>query len=263
MGEFLVSKSGIGYLINYGSQVFNLNLVITSPSVEIKLKLTNGEEKLIDNPADFPSNQYIEKCYEPFINALIIVPTDYLGNIISLCIDRRGVQTSLNYLDDRRAEIKFDLPLIEVVYDFYDKLKSISRGYASFDYDFSDFRESQIEKIDILVHGEVVDALSFMSHRSNAEIRGRQIIEKLKYLIPRHMFQIPLQAAIGGRIIARENISALRKNVTAKCYGGDITRKRKLLEKQKEGKKRMKSIGNVEIPQDAFISVLKTDDNIK
>ena len=242
---------------------FNLNLVITSPSVEIKLKLTNGEEKLIDNPADFPSNQYIEKCYEPFINALIIVPTDYLGNIISLCIDRRGVQTSLNYLDDRRAEIKFDLPLIEVVYDFYDKLKSISRGYASFDYDFSDFRESQIEKIDILVHGEVVDALSFMSHRSNAEIRGRQIIEKLKYLIPRHMFQIPLQAAIGGRIIARENISALRKNVTAKCYGGDITRKRKLLEKQKEGKKRMKSIGNVEIPQDAFISVLKTDDNIK
>ena len=242
---------------------FNLNLVITSPSVEVKLKLTNGEEKIIDNPADFPVAQYIEKCYEPFINALIIVPSDYLGNIISLCIDRRGVQTSLNYLDERRAEIKFDLPLIEVVYDFYDKLKSISRGYASFDYDFSDFRESQIEKIDILVHGEVVDALSFMSHRSNAETRGRQIIEKLKYLIPRHMFQIPLQAAIGGRIIARENISALRKNVTAKCYGGDITRKRKLLEKQKEGKKRMKSIGSVEIPQDAFISVLKTDDNMK
>ena len=242
---------------------FNLNLVITSPSVEVKLKLTNGEEKIIDNPADFPTAQYIEKCYEPFINALIIVPTDYLGNIISLCIDRRGTQTSLNYLDDKRAEIKFDLPLIEVVYDFYDKLKSISRGYASFDYDFSDFRESQIEKIDILVHGEVVDALSFMAHRSNAETRGRQIIEKLKYLIPKHMFQIPLQAAIGGRIIARENISALRKNVTAKCYGGDITRKRKLLEKQKEGKKRMKAIGSVEIPQDAFISVLKTDDNNK
>ena len=242
---------------------FNLNLVITSPSVEVKLKLTNGEEKIIDNPADFPASQYIEKCYEPFINALIIVPTDYLGNIISLCIDRRGTQTSLNYLDDKRAEIKFDLPLIEVVYDFYDKLKSISRGYASFDYDFSDFRESQIEKIDILVHGEVVDALSFMAHRSNAESRGRQIIEKLKHLIPKHMFQIPLQAAIGGRIIARENISALRKNVTAKCYGGDITRKRKLLEKQKEGKKRMKAIGSVEIPQDAFISVLKTDDNNK
>ena len=237
--------------------------IVQERLVEVKLKLTNGEEKLIDNPADFPSGQYIEKCYEPFINALIIVPTDYLGNIISLCIDRRGTQTSLTYLDDKRAEIKFDLPLIEVVYDFYDKLKSISRGYASFDYDFSDFRESQIEKIDILVHGEVVDALSFMSHRSNAETRGRQIIEKLKHLIPKHMFQIPLQAAIGGRIIARENISALRKNVTAKCYGGDITRKRKLLEKQKEGKKRMKAIGNVEIPQDAFISVLKTDDNTK
>ena len=173
------------------------------------------------------------------------------------------IKYEVNYLDDKRAEIKFDLPLIEVVYDFYDKLKSISRGYASFDYDFSDFRESQIEKIDILVHGEVVDALSFMAHRSNAESRGRQIIEKLKHLIPKHMFQIPLQAAIGGRIIARENISALRKNVTAKCYGGDITRKRKLLEKQKEGKKRMKAIGNVEIPQDAFISVLKTDDNNK
>ncbi len=242
---------------------FNLNLVITSPSVEVKIKLTNGEEKMIDNPADFPSGQYIDKCYEPFINALIIVPTEFLGNVISLCIDRRGTQTSINYLDEKRAEVRFDLPLIEVVYDFYDKLKSISRGYASFDYDFSDFRESNIEKIDILVHGEVVDALSFMSHKSNAEIRGRQIIEKLKTLIPKHMFQIPLQAAIGGKIIARENISALRKNVTAKCYGGDITRKRKLLEKQKEGKKRMKAIGSVEIPQDAFISVLKTDDNQK
>ncbi len=242
---------------------FNLNLVITSPSVEVKIKLTNGEEKMIDNPADFPSGQYIDKCYEPFINALIIVPTEFLGNVISLCIDRRGTQTSINYLDEKRAEVRFDLPLIEVVYDFYDKLKSISRGYASFDYDFSDFRESNIEKIDILVHGEVVDALSFMSHKSNAEVRGRQIIEKLKTLIPKHMFQIPLQAAIGGKIIARENISALRKNVTAKCYGGDITRKRKLLEKQKEGKKRMKAIGSVEIPQDAFISVLKTDDNQK
>lgn len=240
---------------------FNLNLVITSPSVEIKLLLTNGEEKLIDNPADFPETQNIEKAFEPFIRALIIVPVEYLGNIISLCIDRRGNQTSLNYLDDKRAELKFDLPLIEVVYDFYDRLKSLSRGYASFDYDFLEFRESQIEKIDILVNGDAVDALSFMSHRANAELRGRQIIEKLKRLIPRHMFQIPIQAAIGGRIIARENISALRKNVTAKCYGGDITRKRKLLEKQKEGKKRMKSIGSVDIPQDAFISVLKTDDN--
>ncbi len=239
---------------------FNLNLVITSPSVEVKLILTSGEEILLDNPADFPEPQNIAKAYEPYINALIIVPSEYLGNIISLCIERRGLQTSLTYIDDKRAEIRFEMPLIEVVYDFYDKLKSVSRGYASFDYDFLDFRESKIDKIDIIVHGDSVDALSFMAHRSNSEMRGRQIIEKLKTLIPRHMFQIPIQAAIGNRIIARENIAALRKNVTAKCYGGDITRKRKLLEKQKEGKKRMKNIGSVAIPQDAFISVLKTTD---
>jgi len=239
---------------------FNLNLIITSPSVEVKLLLTSGEEILLDNPADFPDPQYIHKAYEPFINALIIVPAEYLGNVISLCIERRGIQTSLTYIDAKRAEIRFELPLIEVVYDFYDRLKSVSRGYASLDYDFLEFRESQIEKIDILVHGESVDALSFMAYKANAALRGRQIIEKLKTLIPKHMFQIPLQACIGGRIIARENISAMRKNVTAKCYGGDITRKRKLLEKQKEGKKRMKSVGSVEIPQDAFISVLKTTD---
>lgn len=239
---------------------FNLNLVITSPSVEVKLILTSGEEILLDNPADFPEPQNISKAYEPYITALIIVPTEYLGNIISLCVERRGIQTSLTYIDDKRAEIRFEIPLIEVVYDFYDKLKSVSRGYASFDYDFLEFRESKIDKIDIIVHGDSVDALSFMAHRSNSEMRGRQIIEKLKTLIPRHMFQIPIQAAIGSRIIARENIAALRKNVTAKCYGGDITRKRKLLEKQKEGKKRMKNIGSVEIPQDAFISVLKTTD---
>lgn len=239
---------------------FNLNLVITSPSVEVKLILTTGEEILLDNPADFPDPQYIQKAYEPFINALIIVPAEYLGNIISLCVERRGIQKSLTYIDEKRAEIRFELPLIEVVYDFYDRLKSVSRGYASLDYDFLEFRESQIEKIDILVHGESVDALSFMAYKANAALRGRQIIEKLKTLIPKHMFQIPLQACIGGRIIARENISAMRKNVTAKCYGGDITRKRKLLEKQKEGKKRMKNVGSVQIPQDAFISVLKTTD---
>ncbi len=239
---------------------FDLNLVITSPSVEVKLLLTTGEEVLLDNPADFPDPQYIQRAYEPFINALIIVPAEHLGNIISLCVERRGIQTSLTYIDEKRAEIRFELPLIEVVYDFYDRLKSVSRGYASFDYDFLEFRESQIEKIEILVHGESVDALSFMAYKANAALRGRQIIAKLKTLIPKHMFQIPLQAAIGGKIIARENISAMRKNVTAKCYGGDITRKRKLLEKQKEGKKRMKNIGSVEIPQDAFISVLKTTD---
>lgn len=240
---------------------FDLNLVVTSPSVEVKVKLTSGEEIIVDNPVDFPEESKIEITYEPYIKALIIVPSDYLGNVMTLCIDRRGIQTGLNYIDDKRAELHFELPLIEVVYDFYDKLKSVSRGYASFDYDFLEFRESKVVKIDILVHADVVDALSFMSHAGNADVRGRQIISKLKGLIPRHMFQIPLQAAIGGRIIARENISALRKNVIAKCYGGDITRKRKLLEKQKEGKKRMKSIGSVDIPQDAFISVLKSDDN--
>lgn len=240
---------------------FNLNLVVTSPSVEIKMLLTNGKEILLDNPVDFPDAMKIDKTFEPFIKALIIVPSEYLGNVMSLCIDRRGIQTALNYIDEKRAELHFEMPLIEIVYDFYDKLKSVSRGYASFDYDFLEFREGKIVKIDILVHSEVVDALSFMAYGPNAANRARQIITKLKELIPRHMFQIPLQAAIGGKIIARENITALRKNVTAKCYGGDITRKRKLLEKQKEGKKRMKSIGSVEIPQDAFISVLKSDDS--
>ena len=240
---------------------FDLNLVVTSPSVEVKLLLRSGETVLIDNPVDFPDGQHIEKTYEPFIKALIITPTEYLGNVMSLCIDRRGTQTGLNYIDEKRVELHFEIPLIEVVYDFYDRLKSISRGYASFDYDFLEFREGGIVKIDILVLGEPVDALSFMSHAINADLRGRQIVSKLKTLIPKHMFQIPLQAAIGGRIIARENISALRKNVTAKCYGGDISRKRKLLEKQKEGKKRMKSVGSVDIPQDAFISVLKSDDS--
>ncbi len=240
---------------------FNLNLVVTSPSVEIKMLLTNGKEIFLDNPVDFPDAMKIDKTYEPFIKALIIVPTEYLGNVMSLCIDRRGIQTALNYIDEKRVELHFEMPLIEIVYDFYDRLKSVSRGYASFDYDFIEFREGKIVKIDILVHSEVVDALSFMAYGPNATNRARQIITKLKELIPRHMFQIPLQAAIGGKIIARENITALRKNVTAKCYGGDITRKRKLLEKQKEGKKRMKSIGSVEIPQDAFISVLKSDDS--
>ncbi len=240
---------------------FNLNLVVTSPSVEIKMLLTNGKEIFLDNPVDFPDAMKIDKTFEPFIKALIIVPSEYLGNVMSLCIDRRGIQTALNYIDEKRAELHFEMPLIEIVYDFYDKLKSVSRGYASFDYDFLEFREGKIVKIDILVHSEVVDALSFMAYGPNAANRARQIIVKLKELIPRHMFQIPLQAAIGGKIIARENITALRKNVTAKCYGGDITRKRKLLEKQKEGKKRMKSIGSVEIPQDAFISVLKSDDS--
>ncbi len=177
---------------------FNLSLVVTSPSVEIQLLMTDGQTVLIDNPVDFPEGQKIEKTYEPFIKALIIVPSEYLGNVMSLCIDRRGIQTGLNYIDEKRAELHFEMPLIEVVYDFYDKLKSVSRGYASFDYDFLEFREGKIVKIDILVHNEVVDALSFMSYAANADIRGRQIISKLKDLIPRHMFQIPLQAAIGG-----------------------------------------------------------------
>ena len=241
---------------------FDLDLVVTSPSVKLKIINMKGEEKWVNNPADFPAGHLIEKIYEPYVKAMIIVPSEFLGNIITLCIEKRGMQTSMTYIDEKLVEIHFELPLIEILYDFFDKLKSYSKGYASLDYELVDYREGEIVKIDILVAGEVVDALSVIAHKATSVMRGRQIIEKLRKLIPRQMFQIALQAGIAGDIIARENISALRKNVTAKCYGGDITRKRKLLEKQKEGKKRMKSIGNVEIPQKAFISILKVDDEV-
>lgn len=239
---------------------FDLGLVVTSPSVEVEVTTIKGEVLEIDNPIFLPSAEKIENIREPFVKAMIITPKEFVGNIISLAVEKRGIQQNMTYIDAKRVELHFELPLIEIVYDFYDRLKSVSKGYASFDYDFLDMRESDIVKVDILVNEEVVDALSFLAHKSNAENRGRIICTRLKNLIPRHMFKIPLQASVAGRIIARETINALRKNVTAKCYGGDISRKRKLLEKQKEGKKRMKSIGSVDIPQEAFISVLKVED---
>ncbi|MBV2144168.1 translation elongation factor 4 [Falsochrobactrum sp. TDYN1] len=238
---------------------FNLDLITTAPSVVYRLKMTDGTEKELHNPADMPDIVKIEAIEEPWIKATIMTPDDYLGAIMKLCQDRRGIQVDLSYVGPR-AMITYDLPLNEVVFDFYDRLKSISKGYASFDYSLSDYREGDLVKMSILVNEEPVDALSMLVHRSAAEKRGRVLCEKLKELIPQHMFKIPIQAAIGGRIVARETISALRKDVTAKCYGGDVSRKRKLLEKQKEGKKRMRQFGKVEIPQEAFIQALKMGD---
>jgi GTP-binding protein LepA len=220
--------------------------------------MRDGEVRELHNPADMPDPMRIERIEEPWIRATILTPDEYLGGILKLCQDRRGEQADLNYVG-RRAMVVYDLPLNEVVFDFYDRLKSISKGYASFDYHLTDYREGDLVKMQILVNAEPVDALSMLVHRQRAEMRGRAMCEKLRELIPQHLFQIPIQAAIGGKIIARETIRALRKDVTAKCYGGDITRKRKLLEKQKEGKKRMRQFGKVEIPQDAFIQALKMD----
>ncbi|HEY8613849.1 MAG TPA: elongation factor 4, partial [Roseomonas sp.] len=219
---------------------------------------TNGTERELHNPADMPDVVSIDAIEEPWIKATIFVPDEYLGNILTLCAERRGQQVELTYVGTRAMAV-YRLPLNEVVFDFYDRLKSISRGYASFDYQMDGYAEGDLVKIGILVNNEPVDALSFMAHRSQAERRGRSICEKLKDLIPRQLFKIPIQAAIGGRVIARETISAMSKDVTAKCYGGDISRKRKLLEKQKEGKKRMRQFGKVEIPQSAFIAALKMD----
>jgi len=238
---------------------FNLDLIATAPSVVYKMNLTDGTTIDLHNPADMPDPVRIASIEEPWIRATILTPDEYLGNILKLCQDRRGIQVDLSYAGSR-AMLVYDLPLNEVVFDFYDRLKSLSRGYASFDYNLTGYREGDLVKMSILVNGEPVDALSMLVHRSQAERRGRAMCEKLKELIPQHMFQIPIQAAIGGRIIARETIRALRKDVTAKCYGGDVTRKRKLLEKQKEGKKRMRQFGKVEIPQEAFIQALKMED---
>ncbi len=237
---------------------FNLNLIATAPSVIYKIKLTNKTEIEIHNPVDMPDVVRIEEIHEPWIEATILTPDEYLGAILKLCQDRRGSQVDLNYVG-ARAMVKYNLPLNEVVFDFYDRLKSVSKGYASFDYHLTEYRPSDLVKMSILVNAEPVDALSMLVHRTRAENRGRAMVEKLKELIPPHMFQVPIQAAIGAKIIARETVRALRKDVTAKCYGGDITRKRKLLEKQKEGKKRMRQFGKVEIPQEAFIEALKVD----
>ena len=240
------------------SREFNLDLIATAPSVVYRVSLTDGTRLEMHNPADMPDPVRIAAIAEPWIRATIFTPDEYLGAVIKLCQDRRGAQRELSYVGSR-AMVIYDLPLNEVVFDFYDRLKSISRGYASFDYQLEDYREGDLVKMSILVNGEPVDALSMLVHRARAEMRGRSMVEKMKDLIPPHLFTIPIQAAIGGKIIARETVRALRKDVTAKCYGGDATRKRKLLDKQKEGKKRLRQFGKVEIPQEAFIAALKMD----
>ena len=237
---------------------FNLDLIATAPSVIYRMELTDGKEIEIHNPVDMPDVVKIKEIHEPWIRATILTPDEYLGSVLKLCQDRRGAQVDLNYVGSR-AMTKYDLPLNEVVFDFYDRLKSVSKGYASFDYHLTDYKPADLVKMQILVNAEPVDALSMLVHRTRAESRGRAMVEKLKELIPPHMFQIPIQAAIGGKIIARETVRAFRKDVTAKCYGGDVTRKRKLLDKQKEGKKRMRQFGKVDIPQEAFIAALKVD----
>jgi GTP-binding protein LepA len=237
---------------------YDINLITTAPSVVYKIYMKDGEMRELHNPADMPDLTHIDHLEEPRIKATILVPDDYLGDVLKLCQDRRGIQLDLTYAGSR-AMVVYDLPLNEVVFDFYDRLKSVSKGYASFDYQITGYRQDNLVKMQILVNDEPVDALSTMVHRDRAEVRGRAMVEKLKDLIPRHMFKIPIQAAIGGKVIARETLSALRKDVTAKCYGGDATRKKKLLEKQKAGKKRMRQFGKVDIPQEAFISALKMD----
>ena len=239
---------------------YDQNLINTVPNVEYRVTKTDKEVLFVDNPALMPDAGKIEKVEEPFVKAQIIAPTEYIGNIMKLCMDRRGIHRNTTYISPERADIHFELPLSEIIFDFYDKLKSLSRGYASLDYDFLEYRESDLVKLDILLNGEPVDALSTIVHRVKSYEWGRKLCTKLRGLIPRQMFEVAIQAAIGSKIIARETISAIRKNVLAKCYGGDISRKRKLLEKQKEGKKRMKRVGSVEIPQEAFLAVLSMDE---
>ena len=240
---------------------YNIDLISTTPSVKYKVSIDNQEEKVIDNPCEFPDpGRGKITIQEPYIRGKVIVPKEYVGNVMELCQEKRGIFISMDYLDETRSMLSYELPLAEIVIDFYDKLKSRTKGYASFEYELSEYRESNLVKVDILVSGKPVDAFSFIAHNDNAFYRGKAICQKLSEVIPRQQFEIPIQAALGSKIIARETIKAYRKNVIAKCYGGDITRKKKLLEKQKEGKKRMKSIGNVEIPQEAFVSVLKLND---
>ncbi len=238
---------------------YNLDLVTTAPSVEYRVVKTDGEVVMIDNPTNMPDPSTIDYMEEPIVKASILTPKDYVGSIMELCQDRRGTYINMEYLDETRVQLNYDLPLNEIIYDFFDALKSRTRGYASFDYEFSKYERAELVKMDMLLNGEIVDALSFIVHKDRAYTRGRRIAEKLKEAIPRQLFEIPIQAAIGGKIIARETVKAMRKDVLAKCYGGDISRKKKLLEKQKEGKKRMRQVGSVEVPQEAFMSVLKLD----
>ncbi len=240
---------------------YDLDLVTTIPSVVYKIYLSDGSMVEIDNPTHYPDPAYIDYCEEPFTNAHIYAPTEYVGTIMELCQDRRGIFKNMDYITPERVDIHYELPLNEIIYDFFDSLKSRTRGYASFDYEISDYRRSNLVKLDVLLNGDLIDALSFIIHNDKARSKSRKIAEKLKDNIPRQMFEIPIQVAIGGKVIARETVKAMRKDVLAKCYGGDITRKKKLLEKQKEGKKRMRHFGTVEVPQEAFMAVLKLDDN--
>ena len=237
---------------------FNQSVIFTAPSVKYRIRLHSGEEIMVDNPMDYPEEGRVESAEEPYIRSSVITPTTYLGNIMTLCLEKRGVQTNMTYLDEKRVEVVYDMPLAEVLFDFYDRLKSISRGYASFDYDVSGYKPTELVKLDILLNGKPVDALSQLVFKANAQARARLVCERLVDEIPRQQFKIPIQGAIGSQIIARETVNPLRKDVLAKCYGGDISRKRKLLEKQKEGKKRMRMVGDVELPQNAFLAVLKT-----
>ncbi|MDQ5940919.1 MAG: hypothetical protein QG632_645, partial [Candidatus Dependentiae bacterium] len=238
-------------------QEYNVTIIVTSPTVLYQLDLTDGTKMNIENPSYFPEVQRIAEIREPMVNATIICPTTYLGNMMQLCQEHRGTQKNMKYIDENRVILEYSLPLNEIVTDFYDLLKSRSAGYASFDYEEAGYQAADLVKMNILLNGKAVDALSVIVHRDNALSVGRQLTQKLKEVIHRQMFEVAIQAAIGAKIIARESVSALRKNVTAKCYGGDITRKRKLLEKQKEGKKRMKQVGSVEVPQEAFLTILK------
>ena len=242
------------------SREFDLDIITTAPSVAYKIHLSNGEDMMLHNPADMPDLSTVRAIEEPMVRATILVPDNYLGAVLKLCTERRGEQKELTYVGSR-AMVVYNIPLNEIVFDFYDRLKSITSGYASFDYELTGYQESELVKVQILINEEPVDALAFLCHKTEAEGRGRQICERLKDLIPRHLFKIPIQAAIGGRIVARETISALRKDVTAKCYGGDVTRKRKLLDKQKKGKQRMRQFGKVEVPQSAFIEALRIGDD--
>ena len=236
-----------------------MSLVITAPNVIYRINKTNGDVLDIDNPSHMPTPQEIASIEEPYVKATIIVPNDYVGSVMELSQEKRGEFKDMKYMDTTRVMLTYHLPLAEIIYDYFDRLKSVSRGYASLDYELMGYKESDLVKLDVMLNQEPVDALSIIVHRDNSVYRGRQLVDKLRRLIPRHMFEIPVQAAIGNKVIARETVSAMRKDVLAKCYGGDISRKRKLLEKQKEGKKRMKQVGSVELPQEAFMSVLKRD----
>ena len=242
---------------------YNLNLILTAPSVVYRIKLSGGKEIMISNPSELPDLSSVVAIEEPFVEAKIMSPKEFVGPIMELCQERRGVYRDLEYFDDTRVIVKYDLPLSEIIYNFFDKLKSYTKGYASLDYELTDYRKSDLCKMDILLNGQQIDALSSIVYRPSAYHRGLAIVSKLKSIIPRQQFEVPVQAAIGGKIIARADIKSMRKDVLAKCYGGDISRKKKLLEKQKEGKKRMKAIGSVEVPQEAFMSVLSIDDDGK